>query len=478
MADKSPLSLSTPEFFQRVGIGEDIDCEFKAAQGKDGRGSLPESTWETYSAMANTAGGTIVLGVREKDHVFEIAGVEDVDKVEQELWDGLNNRQRVSLNLLRPSHIQRLNVEGRTVIAITVPHASRTQRPIYIGRNPLTGTFLRRLSGDYRCDEPTVRRILADAHEDSRDTRVVVQGNLSDLDPETIRRYREEFRATKPDHPWLSLGDIELLEQLGGWAKDSETGAEGPTIAGILMFGKLRRILDVLPWYIVDYQRRGGEGSPADVEDRVTTDGSWSGNLFDFYVRTLPKLSESLEVPVPGQQPSKGGKPGEERVKEALKEALVNSLIHSDFDCRWGSDGQSRYDYPEAMSESATTMDLFWEFARVETVSERYASLYRIDPGLSTPLADDDRRRLTDLDWDNLAIAVLKVRWPVTLGPVLLATAWCYDIISMDVLGSVRFVHMEDFECVAPTRSIRELAERIREGIGFPPPWGKRISEG
>ena len=51
---------------------ESIDTEFKSA-----RGGLPGSFWETYSAMANTQGGTIVLGVVEKPTGLAWEGVPD-----------------------------------------------------------------------------------------------------------------------------------------------------------------------------------------------------------------------------------------------------------------------------------------------------------------------------------------------------------------------------------------------------------------
>lgn len=46
---------------------ENIDIEFKKALGKDGRGDLPDSFWETYSAMANSQGGTVFWELRKRE---------------------------------------------------------------------------------------------------------------------------------------------------------------------------------------------------------------------------------------------------------------------------------------------------------------------------------------------------------------------------------------------------------------------------
>ena len=45
---------------------EGIDTEFKSA-----RGGMPGSFWESYAAMANTQGGTIVLGAADAAQQFK-----------------------------------------------------------------------------------------------------------------------------------------------------------------------------------------------------------------------------------------------------------------------------------------------------------------------------------------------------------------------------------------------------------------------
>jgi len=49
-------------FEQLLQDKESGDIEFKSAAG-----GFPKSFWETYSSFANTNGGTIIFGIKEKD---------------------------------------------------------------------------------------------------------------------------------------------------------------------------------------------------------------------------------------------------------------------------------------------------------------------------------------------------------------------------------------------------------------------------
>ncbi|MGH2532185.1 MAG: ATP-binding protein, partial [Thermomicrobiales bacterium] len=310
-------------------LAEGCDLEVKKAAGRDGLGELPRSFFESYVAMANTYGGVVLLGIEEKPRgVFTVRGISEPDRVLASLWNGLNDRDQVSANLLTDKMVSIVEVEGKRVIEIRVPRAIRTQRPAFIGKNPLEGTYRRNYDGDYLCDHETVKRMLVEQVEDDRDGRLLEGFTLDDIDLSSFRAYRNQFRAAKPDHPWHDEDDKELLRLLGGWRRDRQTGDEGLTIAGLLMFGMLRSILEAVPHYVVDYQERRPGLREIRWVDRITTDGTWSGNLYDFYRRTIQRLFEGLKVPFRLE--------GDTRIDEtpvhvALREALVNALIHADY---------------------------------------------------------------------------------------------------------------------------------------------------
>lgn len=321
------MALDYPEIYD---LSEGLEFEVKKAVGRDGNGQLPDSFWESYSAMANTEGGVILLGVEETaDHKFNVVGIVNPQRIIQDLWNLANNPQKISANILHNDDVQVLNVEGKHIVRVRVPRAVRPQRPVFVGINPFRGTYQRRGEGDFLCGEESVKRMLADQVEEARDAKLLDNYGFDDLNLPTFQSYRNAFKSVKQDHPWVDLDDKEFLRNIGGWAKNRETGREGLTIAGLLMFGKLRSILDVLPNFVVDYQERPMD--PNDNRrwvDRVTTDGTWSGNLYDFFRTVIQRLTRDLKVPFR----LKGAtRVDDTPVHEALREALVNTIIHADF---------------------------------------------------------------------------------------------------------------------------------------------------
>ena len=105
-------------------LSETIEVECKLAAGKDGKGVLPKDFWESYSTFANSYGGEIFLGIGEKERHFSLKGLEEPQKVIEDLWNLLNNRQKVSANLLNHRFVQTLSVEGKSIVHVHVPRAA------------------------------------------------------------------------------------------------------------------------------------------------------------------------------------------------------------------------------------------------------------------------------------------------------------------------------------------------------------------
>ncbi len=309
-------------------LRESVDLECKLARGRDGQGALPEDFWPTYSAFANTGGGVVVLGLRERSGSFEVEGIANVAKVRKELFDGLNNRQKVSINLLSDADVTELALPEGTLLVICIPRASRKQRPVFLRGNPMGHTYLRLNEGDRTVADEDVKRMLAEQVEESRDSRILRGYDLSDLCMESFRAYRQVFANREPAHPWNTLDDRDFLRQLGGWRQDRETGESGLTLAGLLMFGWMSTIHDTLPNYMLDYRELPESRNEQRWVDRITLDGKWSGNLYDFYRRVYLKLTAELKVPFSLE---KGERKDETPVHVALREALANVLVHADY---------------------------------------------------------------------------------------------------------------------------------------------------
>jgi len=170
--------------------------------------------------------------------------------------------------------------------------------------------------------------MLAEVAIDARDSEVLKGYGFEDLDAESISQFRNLFKSTSPDHPFLVGSDAELLRSLGGARRNRDTGDDELTVAGLLMFGSLVSIRERFPHYNLDYQEHEGEADR--WVERVTTDGRWAGNLFQFYRKVLSKLTADLRVPF--ELDDELQRIDTTHVHAAVREALVNTLVHADYD--------------------------------------------------------------------------------------------------------------------------------------------------
>ena len=120
--------MKSEEIKKLVAMSENAAVEFKRA-----RGGVPADFWPSYSAFANTDGGTVILGVREKDGKCEVEGLPDVEKTVADIWNAVNNAEKISANVLFNESVYPVEVGGKQLVVVEVPCAERTVRPVYVG---------------------------------------------------------------------------------------------------------------------------------------------------------------------------------------------------------------------------------------------------------------------------------------------------------------------------------------------------------
>lgn len=334
---------------------------------KSARGGLPNSLWESYSAFANSEGGVIVLGVKEnsKDGSLYVEGLDDVHKLLKDFWNMVNNRQKISCNILTDSMAVPDKLEGKDVIVIRVPRAERTSRPVYVGSDPRTGTYRRNFEGDYHCSIDEVSLMIRDSALVTDDNKLLTDLDVSVFCPDTVKSYRNIFQLIRQNHLWNKEDDAMFLRRIGAVREDKDTGKFHPTVAGLLMFGYEYEITAVFPNYFLDYQENRTNGIYARWTDRITSQsGDWSGNVFDFLLRVIPKLQADLKVPFM----FKGNHLDEDTpLHKTVREATVNMLANADFygrrgvvvqkgaeGFRFANPGSMRVSLTEAIQDSAS----------------------------------------------------------------------------------------------------------------------------
>ena len=314
------------ELKKLLKMKEGNNIEFKKAENQ-----IPKSFWETYSAFANTDGGIVVLGVDEK--LERVTGVKDAYKLRDDLFNILNNPNKVSENIISNEDVRVEEIDdGLQVLIIIVPEAQYNLKPIFLNRNPREA-YERLGEGDRKLSNEKYKALVVGAKKET-DNELLKNYDLDDLDKESLEMYRKELYDQSNNEKYKDINFKEMLIELGAIRKDRQGENEYLlTTGGLLFFGKYTSITDRFPGFQLDYFEKKSS-LDTDWVDRVSTgDMEYPElNVYKFLRIVLEKLNLTIKDTFILEEESKTRLPYKSDLFTSVREALVNALMHSYYD--------------------------------------------------------------------------------------------------------------------------------------------------
>ena len=311
--------MTRDDLIERLNKYEWSDVEFKEA-----RNAAPRSAYETVSAFANTAGGWLVFGVRDRGGTLEMVGVMQVDKVQNEFLSTLRSRQKINRAIDVAEDL--VETDGNTLLVFHIPESPRSDKPVYLDGD-IRRSYIRRGAGDERCTPEEIERFLRDASEDRYDREPLGLDAEEFFDPESVRWYRRVFDERNPGRH-QALSDVEFLNELGFVVEQGELLV--PTRAAVLIFGRPRHVRRILPRPVVDCQFIDS------TSDSWTTDRRWTDrvvveeNLIQAWLMLSARYMQHATHPF-GVDAATLRRDDDPPDYISFREAAINLLIHQDY---------------------------------------------------------------------------------------------------------------------------------------------------
>ncbi|EHJ07409.1 RNA-binding domain-containing protein [Staphylococcus simiae] len=312
---------------------EDKHTEYKKSQK-----GLSNDIWSTYSAFANTEGGTIYLGIEEKKDgdkkVFVPVGVENPEKMVEDFWNTLYGRDKISQNILSDKDVNIIKIKNKDCIRIHIPEAHYSKKPVYVD-NKKDLVYKRVNDADRIATQEEYKFMIVNSQNDI-DTELLDNYDISDLNQESIEEYRKLLLKSTNDERYAHMSHLDLLIDLGAYRRDrsSRNKQYKMTVACLLFFGKYNAISDRFPGFQLDYFKKTNY-LDTDWKDRVSSGdlGNEDLNVYSFFEKVLMKLTDNIEEAF-SLNDNMTRKNYANDLKIAIREALINTLMHAYYDTK------------------------------------------------------------------------------------------------------------------------------------------------
>ena len=192
---------------------------------------VPESLTlaKTACAFANGGGGTIIIGVRDKDRA--ILGLEEGEI--PVLEEKVANILHTTVEPMVASYITVHNLEGKLILKVVIFPGS--MKPFHLkSRNEVEGTYIRVGSTNRKADMETIEELRRQRMNICFDEMAVLEAKEEELDHENIKYYLRKRQEVR-DIPEAEI-TRDFLVKIRALKKIDDNAY--PTVAGILLFSK------------------------------------------------------------------------------------------------------------------------------------------------------------------------------------------------------------------------------------------------
>lgn len=194
-------------------------------------GGLTKDLARTISAFSNGSGGTLVLGVDEREGFVPAKGF-DVKRIQ----DALASMCAEKLEPVVRPQVDVWLVDGNPVLVAAIPELRPMDKPCFVrASSRYGGSYIRTGDGDRRLSAYEVDRLMEEHRQPRHDERLVHEATLDDLDHSLLVRLLDRERKVHP-RGFAGMADETMVEKLH-IARRSEDGVFRPTLAGLLALG-------------------------------------------------------------------------------------------------------------------------------------------------------------------------------------------------------------------------------------------------
>jgi ATP-dependent DNA helicase RecG len=265
--------------------------------------SSPTNIIRTVTAFANTAGGTLVIGVEDVTHY--IIGVEAPHHQEEKLANLISDT-------IVPHLIPEIDIiPWRDTYLLVVRVFPGSNRPHYYKKQgPEAGVYIRVGSTNRRADREMIQELQRIIRNETFDEQP-----LSHLNSEVIDfgAASEQFRHVRQ----LTEKDLESLEILVRYQ-----GQKVPTVAGFLLFGKDRKK------HFPDAWIQAGRFQGYD-KTHIVDNAAYHGYLIEAIEQALGFVEKHAMqgLKIEGLRHQKSWN----IPVKAIREAIINAVVHADY---------------------------------------------------------------------------------------------------------------------------------------------------